>query len=85
MAVLLCIVPFKFDGIWPGHRGVQGSCQDSERPCLQLSFLAEIEHMNGKRMSFMLPTAICLSQVRSQLYAYGRSLIREGKKCFLEL
>lgn len=53
--------------IWPGRRGVQGSCQDSEKPCLELSLLAEIEQMNGKYMSFMLPTAISLSGKESAL------------------
>jgi len=76
MAVLLCVAPSRSDGVWPGHGGVQGSCQRSEEHCLELSLLAETEQTNGKCTSFMLPTAV--SQVRSQLHAHGRSLIREG-------
>lgn len=64
---------------------MQGSWQDSENPCLELSSLADTEHTNGKHVSFMLPAAISLSQVQSQLYVFGRILIREGKKYFLEL
>lgn len=61
MAVLLRVVPFRLDGVWPGHRGVQGSHRDSEKPCLEPSLLAEIEQMNGEFVSFMLPAAISLS------------------------